>query len=81
MNTAGSGGRLICEHVIRHTSYYASTIEKSWLSDAESTVLNITFPITKDLTPVAPFVAATAICATGLSGCICLGSACYKLSG
>jgi hypothetical protein len=54
MTTAGNGGRLIYEHVIRHTSYWASTIEKSWLSDVESKVLRITFPITKDFTPAAP---------------------------
>jgi hypothetical protein len=44
-------------------------------------VLIITFPITKDFTPVAPYVATSAMTAAGLSGAICLGRGCYKLIG
>jgi hypothetical protein len=60
MNTAGNGGNIIFEHVMMQTSYWASTIENSWLREAESTVLIRTLPTTNDFTPFDALVVETA---------------------
>jgi hypothetical protein len=74
MITAGSGGRLMLEHVIMQTSCWASTIENSWFKEAESTVLISTLPTTKVFTPFDAFTEESATLKSAESAWICLGS-------